>query len=267
VLNQTYQDFEIILLDDASTDGSLDILKSYEANPKVSKLLINEKNTGNPFQQWLKGVQEAKGEYVWIAESDDWAKENFLSTMVSNLDQDKTLAMAFCRPIYVYPDGSDSYTGINNSRKWDGYEFIINRLASGCYIKNASGVLFRTKLFLSHVANDILKLTRSGDWLAWIGLASVGNVYESSERLTFFRRPAFPKDLIRLNNQILTNEYHFVLKNLLKKVRIKGKNRLTLYYKISKGINRLKIKKVISLLIRFPKLIVFVILSSLKDRF
>ena len=43
ILNQSFQDFEIILLDDKSTDISLDILKSYAKHEKVSHLIINEK--------------------------------------------------------------------------------------------------------------------------------------------------------------------------------------------------------------------------------
>ena len=61
ILNQSFQDFEIILLDDKSTDNSLDILKSYAKHEKVSHLIINEKNSGSPFKQWFKGINLAKG--------------------------------------------------------------------------------------------------------------------------------------------------------------------------------------------------------------
>ena len=47
ILNQTYQNFELILLDDCSADNSCDILNAYKEHPKVSALVLNEKNTGN----------------------------------------------------------------------------------------------------------------------------------------------------------------------------------------------------------------------------
>mgnify|MGYP000376342314 CR=1 FL=1 len=60
VLAQTYQNIELILLDDASTDGSEEVLSDYQDHAKVSHILLNEHNTGNPFKQWFKGMQLAK---------------------------------------------------------------------------------------------------------------------------------------------------------------------------------------------------------------
>lgn len=77
ILNQTYQNFELILLDDCSADNSCDILNAYKEHPKVSALMLNEKNTGNTFLQWDRGIRLAKGKYVWIAESDDTADIHF----------------------------------------------------------------------------------------------------------------------------------------------------------------------------------------------
>ena len=54
IFNQTFQDFEVILLDDASTDNSLSILEDYKEKfkSKVSHLIVNEKNSGSPFKQF-----------------------------------------------------------------------------------------------------------------------------------------------------------------------------------------------------------------------
>ncbi|MEB3375008.1 glycosyltransferase family A protein [Bacteroides sp. CR5/BHMF/2] len=53
---QTYTDYEIILLDDASTDDSVSILNHYKTNSRVAHLEINSVNTGSPFAQWQKGL-------------------------------------------------------------------------------------------------------------------------------------------------------------------------------------------------------------------
>lgn len=78
VLNQTFQDFELILLDDYSKDNSREILGSYESDSHVTHILFNEINSGSTFRQWLKGFELSKGEYIWIAESDDFADLHFL---------------------------------------------------------------------------------------------------------------------------------------------------------------------------------------------
>ena len=78
VLNQTYSDYEVIILDDCSTDNSREIIESYRNHPKISHIVYNEKNSGSTFIQWEKGFELARGEYIWIAESDYVARSTFL---------------------------------------------------------------------------------------------------------------------------------------------------------------------------------------------
>ena len=80
ILAQTFQDFELILLDDCSTDESRTILEEYARDPRV-RLDFNEVNSGSPFKQWNKGVRFARGKYVWIAESDDYADPRLLEAL------------------------------------------------------------------------------------------------------------------------------------------------------------------------------------------
>ena len=85
ILGQTFQDFELILLDDCSTDDSRSILSKYADDPRV-RIELNEVNSGSPFKQWNEGVRLAHGGYVWIAESDDYADEKLLERLVAVLD-------------------------------------------------------------------------------------------------------------------------------------------------------------------------------------
>ena len=86
IFNQTYQNFEVIILDDASTDDSLLILNCYKDHPKVSHFVVNTENSGSPFKQWKKGLSLAKGDCVWIAESDDICDLNFLESQLKCLE-------------------------------------------------------------------------------------------------------------------------------------------------------------------------------------
>ena len=53
VLNQTFTDFEVILLDDASTDNSVEVMRQYaETDNRISRIEVNATNSGSPFLQW-----------------------------------------------------------------------------------------------------------------------------------------------------------------------------------------------------------------------
>ena len=93
VLNQTYQDFEVMILDDCSTDNSLEVINRYKNHPKVTQIVVNEQNSGSPFKQWQKGISMAKGELIWIAESDDSCEPTFLETLVKRC-QDREVVLA-----------------------------------------------------------------------------------------------------------------------------------------------------------------------------
>ena len=106
VLNQSYQDFELIILDDCSTDNSRILIEQYRSDPHVSHIVYNEVNTGSPFKQWAKGIELAKGEYIWIAESDDTASTSFLSELVPQLDSSPDVVLAFSHSFLIDSEGN-----------------------------------------------------------------------------------------------------------------------------------------------------------------
>lgn len=101
VLSQTFQDIEVIVLDDASTDDSREILEQYRSNEKISEIIYNEENTGNPFYQWNEGIVRAKGKYIWIAESDDWCENNMLQYLLDGIERDEMCTISYCMHIRV----------------------------------------------------------------------------------------------------------------------------------------------------------------------
>ena len=101
VLNQTYRNFEVIILDDCSPDdgASRAVIEKYRDNPHVSHIVYNTENSGSPFRQWNKGFGLAKGELIWIAESDDYADERFLEILVPCILLHNNISVAFCRSV------------------------------------------------------------------------------------------------------------------------------------------------------------------------
>ncbi|MQM38857.1 Undecaprenyl-phosphate 4-deoxy-4-formamido-L-arabinose transferase [wastewater metagenome] len=85
ILAQTFSDFELLLIDDGSTDGSLELMHRYQAaNPRV-RALSNGANLGIP-QTRNRGLDEARGEYIALLDSDDYAYPERLAAQVSFLD-------------------------------------------------------------------------------------------------------------------------------------------------------------------------------------
>jgi len=196
VLQQTFQDFELILLDDCSTDDSRSILSSYASDPRV-RIEFNEVNSGSTFKQWNKGVRLARGKYVWIAESDDYADERLLERLVSVLDAEPQVVYAYCRSWRVSAadqmDGFvDRYLADLDPVRWtadyraDGHEECRNYFVRANSVPNASAVVFRKALYKS-VGSADENLHLCGDWKLWASMALTGKVAYLAEPLNYFR--------------------------------------------------------------------------------
>ncbi len=196
ILAQTFQDFELILLDDCSTDDSRSILSAYASDPRA-RLDFNSANSGSVFKQWNKGVRLARGEYIWIAESDDYADDRLLARLVALLDADSKLAFAYCRSRRVTTDGifegfADSHMTILDTYRWtadysaDGEEECRNYFVCHNPVPNASGVVFRKTIYeQAGGADDSLRLC--GDWKLWTAMALRGRIAYVGEPLNYFR--------------------------------------------------------------------------------
>ena len=105
---QTWPIYELIVLDDASTDGSREWLEQ-EARRRFpeARLVFNDTNSGGAFQQWRKGVQLATGDMVWIAEAYDLAAPDSLRTTVGAFDDPETV-LSYCQSRQMRADGNIS---------------------------------------------------------------------------------------------------------------------------------------------------------------
>lgn len=199
IFNQSYRNFEVILLDDCSTDNSQSILLEYAKNPKVSHCVFNEVNSGSTFAQWNKGVLLAKGDYVWVAESDDFCESNFLETLIEPLLQNKEVALAYCQSHRVNSNGVVTGNWITHTSIFqpnpllqdfimDGNVFIENYLIHKNVIPNASGVLFN-KVYLQKIMPLVFKpfMKYNADWFYYVQLLCNKKVAFFAEPLNYFR--------------------------------------------------------------------------------
>ena len=108
VYGQSYDNFEVILLDDCSTDKSILILQEFaERYPTKTISSYNNVNSGGVFNQWKKGLELATGELVWIAESDDFCDQDFLLKLVPFFINEVVM-LSFCRTDFVNETASET---------------------------------------------------------------------------------------------------------------------------------------------------------------
>jgi glycosyltransferase involved in cell wall biosynthesis len=193
---QTYKDFEVILLDDASTDESVLTLEKF-ARRNSWRLIINQSNSGSPFKQWNKGLRLTTGKYVWIAEADDFADERFLEILVDRLDQNPRCGLAYTGSTRVDADGKRLARVLPKIYDVDRNRWRHDFIANGreeCFrvllrentIQNASAVLFRRELY-DVVGGVDEELSLNADWKFWASLLFNSDVAFVAEPLNSFR--------------------------------------------------------------------------------
>ena len=201
VFAQTFQDFEALFLDDCSTDDSLSVVKNFADDARI-RIIVNEQNSGSPFKQWNKGLEQANGEYIWIAESDDYADPEFLAVLTAVMDIHPDVGLAYSQSLFANSDPGDNqatgldhwYASFPDSNRWhsnflnDGANELAGYLAFKNTIPNASAVLIRKSVLREGLrAPEDMRL--AGDWMFWAKVLAKSNVYFVAKPLNFFRKP------------------------------------------------------------------------------
>ena len=94
IVNQTHEDWECIIIDGFSDDGSWELIKALTANDQRFRLF--QENRSGIYDAINKGIERAKGEYIYIATSDDTMEDNFLSVMIKALIVHSDCGIAHC---------------------------------------------------------------------------------------------------------------------------------------------------------------------------
>lgn len=185
ILEQTYQDIEVLVIDDASTDASMTVLERYHTEPRV-RIERNAVNSGSPFAQWNRGLARTTAPLVWIAESDDDADPRLLETLVARLERHPRCGLAFAQSLSVDADGCahgtlTQWTDHVDAARWrtdyasSGREECAQYLAVANTIPSASAVVFRREI-MTLVGGAPAHMRLAGDWMTWLRMLLVSDV-------------------------------------------------------------------------------------------
>lgn len=197
---QTYDHYEVLLLDDCSTDDSRQVLQDFAArHSDRTRLLFNETNSGGAFRQWEKGLAAAGGELVWIAESDDWASPNFLETLVPFF-QNEAIQLAYARTVFMDAAGENQIWSMEEylnqfgperwSRAWveTAPNIVRDAFSMVNIVPNVSSAMFRRFNRLDVLEIDEWRGMRTcGDWMFYLNAIRGGMMAYSPDAQNFYR--------------------------------------------------------------------------------
>lgn len=200
---QTVVPYELIVLDDASSDASVEVIGEFLADcPIPSTLVVNSENSGSVFRQWQRGVEMARGDFVWIAEADDLADPEFLCELLPAFAR-TDVVMSYCQSRQMDGGGKIlsedylDYVADIDVDRWtkpyvaEGREEIERSLHVKNTIPNVSAVLFRRDALQAMLAShgeEIASFRHAGDWVAYLRLLEKGALAFSPKSRNSHRR-------------------------------------------------------------------------------
>lgn len=204
IVNQTYPIYELIILDDCSRDRSVDVIETKLHQLKLLlpelnvKFIKNEKNSGKAMLQWKKGIEEATGDYIWIAEADDLSKKTFLEEVMGAFnDKDVVLSYAesavistmglMITPNFRWSRDKEKTGRYKESYIKDGKAEVEEILAIRCSIPNVSAVVFKNAPYLTKYIDEALKFSQVGDWYFYVKVLENGKIAYNKKSLNKFR--------------------------------------------------------------------------------
>jgi glycosyltransferase involved in cell wall biosynthesis len=176
VLASTYLNFELIIVDDNSTDGTVEIVKKYVAVDKRIKLYVNEKNVGD-YPNRNRAAGYAKGKYLKYVDSDDKLSQDGLRYCVSCMEH-----FANAKWAIIYP------VEIQNEFLLEPREAILSHFFEEPFLKAGPGFTIIREDFFCAIGMYPTKYGPANDMYFNLQAASKGNVLVLKDNFLFYRR-------------------------------------------------------------------------------
>lgn len=212
LLIQTFTDFELIIVDDCSTDGSQEILREYAEKDKRIKLYLLEKNTGSYVHSTNFGATMASAPYIIFEQCDDYAEPTQLEKLYCAAQQYPEVGVIYSSSRMVDAEGCNLGNDYDYRSSFFKKVCIMDTLISGeqmgtfflesCVIPNLSAALIKRKWFeeMNGLSTNYLVLA---DWDFWFKLTTKCDFYYLREPLNNFRQHNTTiRKSVKMNRQI-----------------------------------------------------------------
>lgn len=216
ILDQEVELSELIILDDASTDDSRNVILEMTRDISVPvKLVFNEINSGSIFRQWEKGFELAKGDLIWLCESDDTCDPRFLGTLVPYFS-DPSVMMAFGRIDSIDREGivvPQSGLSLSASKFWgapiiaSAYSWFNGPFGNKNVVANVGGCLFRRQEFSPDIFSELASYRICGDWYLYSRVARGGRIAYDPNAKAYFRVHTSNSSKASLKSEGFYNEH------------------------------------------------------------
>lgn len=182
VLAQSFQDFEILVVDDGSTDNTREVLKKYAG--KITYL--NIVHTGLPAAARNAGLKQAKGKYVAFLDSDDiWMPEK-LAKQVAVLENYPEIDLV-CSNAYIYRENEEQKKELYLKDVQVKNGNVFARLLKDNFIINSSVLVRRSAIDRTGAFSENPELRALEDYDLWLKIALDTGIYFMPEALLMYR--------------------------------------------------------------------------------
>jgi glycosyltransferase involved in cell wall biosynthesis len=186
IVGQTYQDIEVIVIDDASTDDSRSVIESFTHDPRV-RAVYCEANSGSVYQRWNEAALMARGRYLWFAGADDYCALDLLDELLKCFEEQPTVGIAFAQSWFVDERGNRLFLAPtwNRSQTMAGAQ-AIRKLVLDTTIANASAVVVRADLY-REVGGFDTRFRLAADWRFYVDVLARSDLAYVAKPLNFCR--------------------------------------------------------------------------------
>lgn len=182
VLSQTFSNFELIVVDNCSTDNTEEIVNSYAQNDTRIKFIRNQENIGM-YRNYNQALLLARGDYIKFLNADDKFEPTLLEKFVNILENDTTISVVTSFRQYF---GSKNDVLIPPFKgKVESTTAILSSLKKGNWIGEPTTVMFRRENL--NLGLFDISLLMFADQDMWLRHLRVGNLYVIDEVLSYFR--------------------------------------------------------------------------------
>ena len=144
ILEQTYHNIEIVLVDDGATDKSGEMCDRY-ADLDGRVIVIHKENSGLSDAR-NKGIAQAKGDFIMFIDSDDVVSQNFVEYLYK-LINNNSADIAICDPVHCYPNKRIVFEPETCMKVFEPEDAIVEMLYQKSFLVSAWGKIFRKKYF------------------------------------------------------------------------------------------------------------------------